>query len=326
MADNTKCIPKGIVKNLLIKIDKFIFPVDFVILDMVEEFRMPIILGRPLLAIANAKVDIFIKLISLEVGNEKIIFKMRSDFTATSFESVRAINTNIRTKEDDLLNIDSNIFLYNTNACEFNHLLSIDPDIFNYDIEVHDSYEEIAYKCFLSTQESNKGIRSDLTSTKKKAHWCTPILRIKEGVREVWASCNPFEDNCDGDNLLNDEIQFYWESTNDCKRLEVEWEDDLEGIIDYLEPTSYDGFIDLDDEAYKERKFRFLGIPYIKPPLILIEKVKVTRYSVGLGEVYIKVKVSDVEELPRTRGNIATIRVENMEEIYKNNEDTHDET
>ncbi|GKG03639.1 hypothetical protein Tco_0311275, partial [Tanacetum coccineum] len=55
MADNTKCIPKGIVKNLLIKIVKFILPIDFVILDMMEDFRMPVILGRPLLAIAYAK-------------------------------------------------------------------------------------------------------------------------------------------------------------------------------------------------------------------------------------------------------------------------------
>ncbi|GJT66698.1 hypothetical protein Tco_1018178 [Tanacetum coccineum] len=55
MADNTKCTPKGIVENLLIKIDKFIFPVDFVILDMVEDLRMPINLGRPLLATAHTK-------------------------------------------------------------------------------------------------------------------------------------------------------------------------------------------------------------------------------------------------------------------------------
>ncbi|GKB91523.1 zinc knuckle CX2CX4HX4C containing protein [Tanacetum coccineum] len=59
MADNTKCTPKGIVKNLLIKIDKFIFPVDFVILNMVEDFRMPIILGRPLLVTAHAKRERF---------------------------------------------------------------------------------------------------------------------------------------------------------------------------------------------------------------------------------------------------------------------------
>nr|GEW23779.1 hypothetical protein [Tanacetum cinerariifolium] len=78
MADNTKIIPKGIVKNLPIMIDKFIFPVDFVILDIIEDFRMPIILGRPLLAMAHAKVDIFRKTISLEVGNKKVIFKLRS--------------------------------------------------------------------------------------------------------------------------------------------------------------------------------------------------------------------------------------------------------
>ncbi|GKB49362.1 hypothetical protein Tco_0900115 [Tanacetum coccineum] len=45
-----------------------------------------------------------------------------------------------------------------------------------------------------------------------------------------------------------------------------EYDEDLEGIIDYLEPTLYDEFIDSDDEEYKERKCRLLGMPYIKPP------------------------------------------------------------
>ncbi|GJV00657.1 hypothetical protein Tco_1329927 [Tanacetum coccineum] len=30
--------------------------------------------------------------------------------------------------------------------------------------------------------------------------------------------------------------------------------DDLEGILDYLKPRSYDGFIDLDNEAYNKRR------------------------------------------------------------------------
>nr|GEY75688.1 hypothetical protein [Tanacetum cinerariifolium] len=98
-------------------------------------------------------------------------------------------------------------------------------------------------------------------------------------------------------------------------------DDDLEGIIDYCEPTLYDGFIDLDDEEYKERKCRLLGMPYIKPPLILIEKAKLTRYIVGPGEVYTKIKVSQVEDLSRTRGNIATIRAGIMEEILGNNDE-----
>ncbi|GKC76442.1 hypothetical protein Tco_1127216 [Tanacetum coccineum] len=156
--------------------------VDFVIVDMVEDFRMPIILGRPLLATAHAKVNIFRKSFLLEVRNEKIVFKMRSSFTATTFKYIHAIKTEIRTKEDDLMNNDSNLFLYDTNSCEFSHLLSIDPDVFTYDIGVQESYEEVAYTCCLITQESNKGLSSDVTSTKKKAHWCVPISRIKEGV------------------------------------------------------------------------------------------------------------------------------------------------
>ncbi|GJY13782.1 hypothetical protein Tco_0383091 [Tanacetum coccineum] len=56
--DNSKCIPKEIVRNLLIKIVKFILPIDFIVIDVLEDFRMLVILGRPLLATAHAKVDV----------------------------------------------------------------------------------------------------------------------------------------------------------------------------------------------------------------------------------------------------------------------------
>ncbi|GJU59999.1 protein kinase-like domain, concanavalin A-like lectin/glucanase domain protein [Tanacetum coccineum] len=111
MADNTKCTPKGIVENLLIKIDKFIFLVDFVIFDMVEDLKMPIILGRPFLATVYAKVDIFRKSISLEVGSEKVIFKMRSSFTMT-FEFVRLIRSDTCPEDDDFKKIDYDLVLY----------------------------------------------------------------------------------------------------------------------------------------------------------------------------------------------------------------------
>ncbi|GJY63602.1 hypothetical protein Tco_0465062 [Tanacetum coccineum] len=42
---------------------------------------------------------------------------------------------------------------------------------------------------------------------------------------------------------------------NDWFNNTSEDEDDLEGILDYLKPRSYDGFIDLDDEAYNKRRF-----------------------------------------------------------------------
>ncbi|GKA43417.1 reverse transcriptase domain-containing protein [Tanacetum coccineum] len=66
--------PKGIVENVLVKIHKFIFLVDFVILDIIEDDKVSIILGRPMLATAHARIDIFRGKISLEIGTEQIIF------------------------------------------------------------------------------------------------------------------------------------------------------------------------------------------------------------------------------------------------------------
>ncbi|GKE36193.1 putative nucleotidyltransferase, ribonuclease H [Tanacetum coccineum] len=76
LANKTTQFPKGIAKNVMVKIDKFVFPVDFLILDMKEDHRIPIILGRPFLATAHAMIDVFNKKISYEVGDEIITFDL----------------------------------------------------------------------------------------------------------------------------------------------------------------------------------------------------------------------------------------------------------
>nr|GEV62920.1 hypothetical protein [Tanacetum cinerariifolium] len=68
MADRSMQSLKGIVENVLVKIRKFIFPLDFVILDIVEDNKLLIILGTPMLATAHARIDVFGGKISLEVG------------------------------------------------------------------------------------------------------------------------------------------------------------------------------------------------------------------------------------------------------------------
>ncbi|GKC16357.1 mitochondrial proton/calcium exchanger protein-like protein isoform X1 [Tanacetum coccineum] len=67
--------PKGIAENVLVGIGKFVFPVDFIILDMPEDVIVPLILGRPFLSTTHAKIDVFKRKITLRVGEEKIIFK-----------------------------------------------------------------------------------------------------------------------------------------------------------------------------------------------------------------------------------------------------------
>ncbi|GJS64947.1 putative reverse transcriptase domain-containing protein [Tanacetum coccineum] len=66
--------PKGIAENVLVWIGKFVFPVDFIILDISEDVKVPLILERPFLSTAYAKIDMFKRKITLRVGDEKIIF------------------------------------------------------------------------------------------------------------------------------------------------------------------------------------------------------------------------------------------------------------
>ncbi|GJV08680.1 hypothetical protein Tco_1346336 [Tanacetum coccineum] len=75
LADMTVKYPKGIVENVLVEISKFIFPIDFIILDMPEDIKVPLILERPFLSTARSKIDVYKRKITLRVGEEKIIFK-----------------------------------------------------------------------------------------------------------------------------------------------------------------------------------------------------------------------------------------------------------
>ncbi|GJT33365.1 putative reverse transcriptase domain-containing protein [Tanacetum coccineum] len=75
LTDRTVKYPKGIAENVLERIGKFTFPVDFIILDMPEDIKVPLILGRPFLSIARAKIDVYKRKITLRVEEENIIFK-----------------------------------------------------------------------------------------------------------------------------------------------------------------------------------------------------------------------------------------------------------
>ncbi|GKA10923.1 gag-pol polyprotein [Tanacetum coccineum] len=74
LADRTVKYLKGIAKNVLVGIGKFVFLVDFIILDMPADIKVPLILERPFLSTARAKIDVYKRKITLRVEEEKIIF------------------------------------------------------------------------------------------------------------------------------------------------------------------------------------------------------------------------------------------------------------
>ncbi|KAA3488367.1 Retrovirus-related Pol polyprotein from transposon 17.6 [Gossypium australe] len=72
LTDKSIKYPRVIIEDVLTKVDKFIFPVDFVILDMDEDIEVPMILGRPLLATVRTVIDVGTGELMLRVGDEKI--------------------------------------------------------------------------------------------------------------------------------------------------------------------------------------------------------------------------------------------------------------
>ncbi|KAL6337976.1 hypothetical protein AAG906_005946 [Vitis piasezkii] len=61
LADRSVKIPRGVIEDVLVQVDKFYYPVDFVVLDtdptIKEANYVPIILGRPFLATSNAIIN-----------------------------------------------------------------------------------------------------------------------------------------------------------------------------------------------------------------------------------------------------------------------------
>ncbi|XP_042443964.1 uncharacterized protein LOC122029071 [Zingiber officinale] len=76
LADHSCRYPIGIVEDVPVEVGGCIVPIDFIILDMEEDLKIPIILGRPFLATAGAIIDVKSHKLSLEIGKGKIEFDL----------------------------------------------------------------------------------------------------------------------------------------------------------------------------------------------------------------------------------------------------------
>ncbi|XP_040369382.1 uncharacterized protein LOC121051265 [Rosa chinensis] len=80
MADRSVVYPRGVVENVLVKVQDLILPADFIILDMEEaplhEKELPIILGRAFMATAGTKIDVKEGLMTMTVHDTTIAFRI----------------------------------------------------------------------------------------------------------------------------------------------------------------------------------------------------------------------------------------------------------
>ena len=80
LADRSITIPKGKMEDVIIQVDKFYYPVDFIVLDTkpkaVGANFVPIILGRPFLATSNAIINCRNGVMQLTFGNMTLELKI----------------------------------------------------------------------------------------------------------------------------------------------------------------------------------------------------------------------------------------------------------
>ena len=88
--------PIRILHDVLVKVELFIFPADFFILDCEVDFEVPIILRRPFLATGRALVDMEKGQIKFRLNNEEVTFNIcKSMRHSGELQSVSAISYNV---------------------------------------------------------------------------------------------------------------------------------------------------------------------------------------------------------------------------------------
>nr|XP_023916883.1 uncharacterized protein LOC112028427 [Quercus suber] len=76
LADKSIKYPRGVIENVLVKVDKFIFPADFIVLDMDEDEEIPLILGRPFLVTGRTLIDVQQGKLVLRVREDEVTFNV----------------------------------------------------------------------------------------------------------------------------------------------------------------------------------------------------------------------------------------------------------
>ncbi|PIN04694.1 DNA-directed DNA polymerase [Handroanthus impetiginosus] len=76
LADRSLTYPNGVIEDILVKVDKFIFPADFVVLDMEVDSEVPIIFGRSFLATRRTLIDVQKGELTMRVQDQQITFNV----------------------------------------------------------------------------------------------------------------------------------------------------------------------------------------------------------------------------------------------------------
>ncbi|GKE37285.1 reverse transcriptase domain-containing protein, partial [Tanacetum coccineum] len=94
LADRSITRPKGVAEDIYVKVGKFHFPTDFVVVDFKADPRVPLILGISFLRTGRALIDVYGEEITFRVDNEAVTFNLdqTTRYSSTNNKSVNRID------------------------------------------------------------------------------------------------------------------------------------------------------------------------------------------------------------------------------------------
>ena len=153
MADITLAQPEGILEDVQIKVGKFIFPVDFVVIDIEEDKQVPLLLGRPFLATGATLIDVKKGELTLRVGDEAVHFNLNH-----SLKQPELINADYEIVEkkipisSELINDCNFQSSMNENEMNFQYLENIEVEFLNSTFKLKEAVLSVEEN---STEKSN---------------------------------------------------------------------------------------------------------------------------------------------------------------------------
>ncbi|GKC85746.1 BYPASS-related protein [Tanacetum coccineum] len=184
MADMTKRVPIRIVENVLVKIDKFLFPSEFIVIDMLNSRNETMILERPFLATIHAEIDVFNKEIYLGIRDDRVTFDMDKkihNFT-TSVGKVCMVNS---------IHNDESSTSSNTPSDKSPHFEKSDS--------LHHKNNDDDY---MKEQSSKKAMMLKPDTNTPSVHFCKPVKQNCNGILKVWPTCDPTKKLCNEGNEI----------------------------------------------------------------------------------------------------------------------------
>ncbi|GJR52932.1 hypothetical protein Tco_1403453 [Tanacetum coccineum] len=243
------------------------------------------------------------------------------------------------TEVAEIFRIETDIFQLETPICEafkkFNYLLKIDVDVLTIDIPGFKSYDEYKDAWIYEWNKDVPWVANMpwldygpwMEPSDDIEHVCKPF-RFTNGHAK-WPTCNwKKEKYCDEgelkDEALNSKaisegskgVDEESRKNSDYETRENEgWfdehelmeddDDDIGDLEDYLIRKDHPYYVNEEEERFRERRCKLLGIPYVKPPTCKSEKFKVVKYSFGPTEEYVAIKEYEYDIWVRAEDNVS---------------------